>query len=134
MIAKRWDRNGYFGAAGFGLHLHWLVSAINDRLAAISSVVTTESRLFYLCHISLSNGKSSNHLALFEPYDFSFVITEGFEDLHVVLTEFRGNPDPGWSLRKVPRRAMYFNRFIVGILYLADIAISEHVRVVGGFE
>ena len=51
----------------------------------------------------VSGSKSSNHSVLFEPYDLCFVVTEGFENLHVVLTEFRGNPDPGWSLRKVPR-------------------------------
>jgi len=83
----------------------------------------------------VSGSKSSNHFVLFEPYDLCFVVTEGFEDLHVVLTEFRGNLDPGWSLRKVPRRAMYFNRLIVlGIFYLADVAISKHVGVIGGVE
>ena len=83
----------------------------------------------------VSCGKSSNHFAFFELYDLCFVVTEGFEYLHVVLTKFRGNPDPGWSLRKVPRRAMYFNRFIVlGIFYFADVAIRKHIRVIGGFE
>ena len=67
--------------------------------------------------------------------DIGRAVAEARQHLVVVLAELGRDADLGRRLRELPRRAVHLQPLAVfGIVDLGDVAVGEHVGIVGGLE